>query len=189
MRKIQRLTSLEARVMTDYASGLRGDGPEFLVTTRDGRGRSKVRPVKEHDPCSGEHEVVSPVDTPFVQPSRPPVTGVGMMAGAMQGMESLMQYDAVFWSEAAVEKFLFPYYASKYQWQAAHVLRVLTEKWYGYLPSPGVGPDSSNVASEDIPFAVGHLPRSDYVTLGEELALVYRDGEGNVTHRLLSEFM
>jgi hypothetical protein len=190
MSKHATVTSLEARVMSDYASGMRGQGATILLTEMDADGRHfRVKRDKHHGLCSDHHDVVTPVDTPYVQPNRPGVEKVEIQAQGMSGLESLAQYDAVFWSESAVEKFVFPYYASKYQWQAAHVLTKLTELWYGFIPRPGVGPAVAGEMDEEIPFAVGHLPRSDYVELADEMYLISRDGGGRVRHRPLSEFM
>lgn len=189
MSKHARLTSLEARVMADYASGMRGE-PSVLLTGMDPDGKHfHVRPDKHHGPCSDARDVATPVDTPYVQPARPHVDRIEIKAEGMSEMESLQQYDAVFWSESAVEKFVFPYYASKCQWHAAHVLEKLTRVWYGYIPRPGVGPEHATLdADMEIPFAVGHLPRSDYVELTEELVVISRDSKGAVKHRRLSEF-
>jgi hypothetical protein len=188
MTKIATVNSLEARVMADYASGMRGE-PDVLLTGMDPDGEHfRVRPDRKHGPCSNAKDVATPVYTPFVQPARAPVVGVGIQAEGMSGMESLMQYDAVFWSEAAVEKFLFPYYASKYQWHAAHALEKLTKIWYGYIPRPGAGPENAMLdANMEIPFAVGHLPRSDYVELMDELVVISHDAAGTVRHRPLSK--
>lgn len=195
MSKHASLTSLEARVMADYASGIRGEGASFLCTEMDPDGRHfRVRPHRAHGLCSDAKDVVTPVNTPFVQPDRPSVEKVEIQAEGMTGLESLAQYDAVFWSESAVEKFIFPYYASKYQWHAAHVLTKLSEAWYRYIPRPGVGPAVSAAGekepvNDEIPFAVGHLPRSDYVELADEMFLISRDRHGRVHHRPLSQFL
>ncbi len=189
MSKHATLTSLEARVMADYASGVRGEA-SILMTGMDRDGKHfHVRPDKHHGPCSDAKNVATPVNTPYVQPARPPVEMVEIQAEGMSGLESLMQYDAVFWSESAVEKFIFPYYASKYQWHAAHVLEKITKAWYGYIPRPGVNATNAMLEiNEEIPFAVGHLPRSDYVELADELMVITRDRTGAVKHRRLSEF-
>lgn len=189
MVDVATMDSLEARMIADYASGVRGTPAEFLVSTRGKDKKVHVTPEKHHSPCSTKKEVVTPIHTPFVQPARPAVTAVGITAEGMNGMESLAEYDAVFWSEAAVEKFVFPYYASKCQWQAAHVLQVLAEKFYGYVPGPGGAGDAPPADDPKIPFAVGHLPRSDYVTLGQDLFLLFRDHAGRVTHQPLSDFL
>lgn len=53
-------------------------------------------------------------------------------------------YDAVFWTESAVEKFVYPYYTYLYRHQACKRLCLLQEAW-----------ESPNVV------AVAHLPKSE----------------------------
>lgn len=60
--------------------------------------------------------------------------------------------DAVFWTQAAVEKFLIPYYASVYGDQADTVVQELLKV---------LKPDAAN---PNPAFAVAHLPSSEYVT-------------------------
>jgi len=76
-------------------------------------------------------------------------------------------YDSVFWTESAVEKFVYPYYASAYRHQACRRLCLLQEAW----ESPSV-------------VAIAHLPKSEPFDMdGRLLAL----GEGAV--RLETEHM
>lgn len=189
------LDSIAARAVAEYASSLRGpsEEPAFIVTSRP-HGRWKMG-VERHQEATDPHQVVTPLDTPFVQPNRPAVEHVSIRAKGMEQPVSLDEYDAVFWSESSVEKFVFPYYASKCQWEAAHVLSVLSRAFYGYVPG---GPDGAprEADEETIPFAVGHLPRSDYATVDEEpttmghaLHLLFRKGDGTVHARPLAEFL
>jgi hypothetical protein len=195
-KPVEKLDSITARCVAEYASSLRSRkyDPSFIVTRFDRDERQWCMKVsRHHSPCSGPDGVVTPLETRFVQPERPPVTEISIRAKGMDHDESLMRYDAVFWSEAAVEKFLFPYYASKYQWLAAHVLATLSRIFYGYVP--GGTEEVSARSEEEIPFAIGHIPRSDYVELEEhpaiahELYVLFRDAEGKVTHRPLADFL
>jgi hypothetical protein len=195
-KPVQRLSSIAARAVAEFASSLRGprEEPTAIVTRYDAKHRSwKMRVDRKAGPCSGPDGAVTPLDTPFVQPGRPGVTHVGIRAEGMHHDESLIRYDAGFWSEAAVEKFVFPYYASKAQWTAAHVLTRLSEIFYGYVPD---GVEASNrLETGDVPFAIGHIPRSDYAALeehdvlGDDLFVVFRGPQGEVKHRPLSEFL
>lgn len=179
---IMKLDSIGMREVAEYAASERGKGgdPEYFVARLDPHTRHyRIRHVRHHTPTSTRHEVVIPASTPTVQPARPRVKDVAITV-VVEGVDvsaSLARYDAVFWSEAAVEKFLFPYYASKYQWAAARVLSVMSRHFYGYLPDL-VNEPSVTLAGEEIPFAMGHLPRSDYVPIEEEAP-----AEAGVHHR------
>lgn len=194
------LDSIALRALAEYASSLRGPGgnPSFLVSGADDSGRAyDVTPFAEFSPCSDAAHVVVPCNTATVQPDRAPVQQVSIQALGMAEPESLARYDALFWSEAAVEKFLFPYYASKYQWAAAEVLSVIARVFYGYVPGV-LRPAASELdTGATVPFAMAHLPRSDYTPveepqpeLGSELAFLFLDrATGKVTHRMLSEYL
>ena len=185
---IATITSQQARAMADFASGLRGRGTEFMVIDRDGT----ITPVKEIHPCSTPEVVVTPVSTEIVQPARPPVEEISIRAQGMPHSISLLEFDAVFWTEAAVEKFLIPYLASKFEWLAADALQKLSKVWYGCVPTPESGQCPAPVNGDEmIPYAVGHLPRSEYVPLeiGAEIVCLFRDAQGNVTARPLSDFL
>jgi hypothetical protein len=77
--------------------------------------------------------------------------------------------DAVFWSAAAVEKFLVPYYASVYGNQAAPEIAKLVQ----VLDSPPVGGGEGDPAgaSPDA-FALAHIPRSEYVKVDGGIAVL-----------------
>jgi hypothetical protein len=101
--------------------------------------------------------------------------------------------DAVFWSAAAVEKFLVPYYASTYGDLAAKAVEQLLNVFVpphspedrgnamitapdgsgSRLPTNLGTPDVgiTSVPAADQPFAVVHLPSSEYVAEGLEDAL------------------
>jgi hypothetical protein len=190
------LPSLIVRAVADAAESHRGLGgePGYMLTTHDPvKGWSTVFTPKtdQPPPVSDATVVVTPVDTPTVT-KRPSVLNVYIQAEGMQHgyMESLAQYDAVFWSESAVEKFVLPYYASKSQYAAAEVLVVLSELFYHKLPTQNA------TTEEPVPFAVAHLPRSTYenlsvtATVGADLAVLKRHPvTGEVTHHLLSHYL
>jgi hypothetical protein len=191
---VARVTSLEARMMAEYADGLRGEGPKLVVGTRkpDGfhimdepLGTIMDEPLGTREPCSDETSVVIPVDTKFEWPDRPKVKEIEIR---LEGGGSITRsdLDAVFLSESAVEKFLFPYLASKYGPQAAAAAVKLAQEWYGRVPPlEPVVEDGSPVSEELVPFAVGHLPRSEYVIL-DEVEVLLMDRQGTVTARRLS---
>jgi hypothetical protein len=216
-----RLSSLAARDMADFAASIRhrpGHAPppghETSILTYFSQKRQdwrmkRLHGPQPHDDHPGHHAppwhdgVVTPVDTPMVQPHRPRIREVSLQLEDGE-LESLSRYDAVFWSEASVEKFVLPYYASKCQWSAAMVLTELTKQFYGYVPNPAadnrprVAADEAEERDADLevyPFAIGHLPRSDYAELEEgtslahEVWLLFRTPGGKVEHRSLAEFL
>lgn len=107
----------------------------------------------------------------------------------------LKEYDAVFWSEAAVEKFVLPYYASKSMWMAAHVLHKLSMLWYGHVPGAAPRPDDPRPpadAAHPVPFAIAHLPTSDYVglsSLASELYALYEGQDGTTLAVSLGDYL
>lgn len=200
-----RLSSLALREVADFAASLRprdGTEPveEYIVTRFDEKkGDWRMKRHRGGPPPAGTTGVAVPVDTWTVQPDRPRVKHVSMQVAGI-GDVSLDRFDAVFWSEAAVEKFVLGYYASKYQWAAAHVLTKISEAFYGYVPNPaddnrpGSAKREKAEGHETYPFAIGHLPRSDYATLdesgiGDELHFLFPGTDGKITSRPLSEFL
>jgi hypothetical protein len=195
------IDSITAREIAEWASSIRGkDGyPVFFVAApRENGGGLGISAATDHSPCSGSADVVIPCSTRTVQPARKKVSAVHIRAEGMDHDESLDQYDSVFWSEAAVEKFLFPYYASKFGWKAAHVLAAMAKAFYGYVPGAdpaAEGGPELTLAEEEVPFAMAHIPRSDYVTLeepvplGGDVALLFKGKDGKVVHRRMSEFL
>jgi hypothetical protein len=189
------LPSLIVRSIADAAESHRGSGgaPGYMLTSQDsllGWSTYFVPRTEQPAPLSDATVVVTPVDTATTT-ERPAVLNVYIQAEGMQHgyMEPLAQYDAVFWSESAVEKFVLPYYASKSQYAAAEVLTALSELFYHKIPSP-------DRTDEAVPFAVAHLPRSTYenltetATMGADLAVVKRHPvTGEVTHHLLSDYL
>jgi hypothetical protein len=170
MAEYTMIDSVGLREMAEYASSLRGrEGePRFLTAKRDPATNDYVLDALPAPPDDTTDTVVVPVNTRQVQPNRAPVVDVKIYVETQNGTGvvikgySLDRYDAVFWSEAAVEKFLFPYYASKYQWLAAEVLTILSKVFYGYVPTLA-DPTQQLRDANEIPFAMAHLPRSDYV--------------------------
>ncbi len=217
------LDSIALRALAEYAQSVRAPGgdPVYFVATPSADGGCRIEHQKERSEVTGPQAVVTPASTPTVRPGRPKMESVDVKAAGMAHHESMMKYDALFWSEAAVEKFLFPYYASKYQWLAAHVLAVLSRLFYGHVPTSAATTETTEVPTgtagttgasaafaeldaEEVPFAVGHIPRSDYGIvdeagtgpetaaasfLGRELAVLFRAPDGTVRHRLLAEFL
>lgn len=71
--------------------------------------------------------------------------------------------DAVFWSVSAVEKFLTPYYASVYGDMGGEIVQALLRVLQPEIPV------SERVEGEAVqPFAIAHIPNSEYVGLPTE---------------------
>lgn len=159
------------REMTEFASGVRGEEVYFVATPDpDTPGNYLIVPSPVPVPARPD-DVVVPCATAVIQPKRPRVKKVTVTFELVDanGAEhtvsrDVSQYDALFWSESAVEKFLFPYYASKYQWAAAHWLRKMSVHWFGFEPDLGSGLPQAPVSGDEevTPFAMVHYPRSDY---------------------------
>jgi hypothetical protein len=71
--------------------------------------------------------------------------------------------DAVFWSESAVEKFLVPYYASVAGDQAEAAVGKLLNVF-----NRGRQAGDGTVRNDEQPFAIAHIPKSEYVTVDGE---------------------
>lgn len=156
------------------AASSRRDGNPFWLVHHEGKVATIVSAM--HPPAGA----VLGVKTREVE-KRPKPSAVIIECGG-DPFELTKQYDAVFWSEAAVEKFVLPYYASKSLWDAASVLDKLACHWYGRIPGePDVGQEVGPV-----PFALAHTPDSDWNALsadgtssaGSELHLLFKEGDG-----------
>jgi len=143
-----------------YASirGPAGDRRFFVQVGEPGEGTLEMRPG---EPVP-EEGIVFQLNTAAQQPNRPKVTNATIEAEGKPF--PLNDFDAVFWTESAVEKFVFPYLASKALWSAAHQLTVLSRRWYGFVPDQPPG----GQGEDPIPFAIGHIPDSDFDTLSNE---------------------
>jgi hypothetical protein len=170
MATIPILNAVDLRKWADAASSYRGGAPFWLVY-RDGE-----EPIirESESPPDG---AVFGVDTREVCDRPKPSSVVIDCDGSNRDL--VKAYDALFWSEAAVEKFVIPYYASKSLWEAAAVLDKLSWYWYGEIP-----PDTDEPGSTDglppgsAPYAIAHTPDSDWNTLslGSDIHLLVRDG-------------
>jgi hypothetical protein len=156
------LNAAQLRAVADYAASLRSpEGEDVYITATYGEDGFLIlghEAVGRHE--KPPRDAVVRCDTRDVTPDRPAVV-TAEFGTAEATLNLAARYDAVFWSEAAVEKFVLPYYASKSLWMAGHVLDVLSAKWYGRVPGQPAILDTM----PEIPFALAHLPSSDYVAL------------------------
>jgi len=112
----------DLRMVAEWASAIRGD-PLYFTYSPD-TGRMGLAQFADGQP---------PLFTP-PNATRPVVTRV---AFAVEGATAPLPLDghgcsALFWSESAVEKFLFPSFASACGDDAARFLGRLSNAWYGY---------------------------------------------------------
>lgn len=170
---IPKLDAHQLRLLADLAASERkpGGDPYYGVVVQDPDNPLGVM-LKLEVGTGGAvpRDAVFEIDTRDVA-VRPAVTAMIVdCEGATRDLSE--SYDAVFWSEAAVEKFVFPYYASKSLWEAAAVLEKLSKNWYGTIP-PDTGGDGGPASDETLvgmPFALAHTPDSDWNTLSDDLA-------------------
>lgn len=84
--------------------------------------------------------------------------------------------DAVFWSAAAVEKFVVPYYASVYGDEAPGKLTKIISV-LGSVRKPAAV--EAELGGE--PFALAHMPKSEYVQMEGALAVLVKTPAGPIT--------
>jgi hypothetical protein len=175
------LDAHQLRMVAEFASSQRrvGGDPLYAVTDPES-GVAGAENTLQFVSSLAEGQVPRfEIDTREVE-MRPKVTKVTFAVEGETLTDNLADaYDAVFWSEAAVEKFVLPYYASKSLWEAAAVLDKLSMYWYGQIPpdtDPGEGEAPHVRFLVDPPFAIAHTPDSDYRSLESDLHLLFRDG-------------
>jgi hypothetical protein len=139
------------REWADAAASYRDDGPFWLVY-REGESPT-ILPGPADSPPTG---AVFGVATREVEKRLKPGAVIVDCDGSTRDLADA--YDAVFWSEAAVEKFVLPYYASKSMWDAASELEKLSKYWYGTVPVE----DESGDLLDGVPYALMHTPDSDW---------------------------
>jgi hypothetical protein len=169
-----------------------------LAETASGRRRPKGNPFFLHQSGdqlvlhNGDAGEIPPagtliaVDTHDHQPLRPQVSNVIIEAEG-QVRELAHKFDSVFWTEAAVEKFVFPYLVSRSLWKAANHLKALSDCWYHGCPIPTADGTGEEVV---IPFAIGHTPDSDFnLEEGKDLQFLFLRKDGTVHALPLAELI
>lgn len=184
-----KLDAYGLRELAEAASAARGpEGDPYYVVTMRVSGGPELSVVHGRPGDIPPLGTMIELDTRSQQPDRPAVT-YACIASGPDSYRLDETYDAVFWSEAAVEKFLFPYYASKSMWKAARHLSALSDCWYKGRPAGSPAPGGEEV--NEIPFAIGHVPDSQFVPLpgdthsiaaadGRDLHFLFRKPDGTV---------
>jgi hypothetical protein len=159
------LTYQELRRAAEAAASFRNQEVYLVV---DDQGWS----IREERPDDPEGKAVIPIRSPGKEPAAPPPVQVAQIGVDRtkppadllnlkdpQG-KPLGPADAVFWTSAAVEKFLVPYYASVYGDQSPKKLTDLINI-LGTVRDPSPGPNAGDA------FAVAHMPKSEYVQIAD----------------------
>ncbi len=98
--------------LAEMADGWRGE--ELLLTRHPAHG---LRVRRSTEPKGEDEEDVCKIETPKCQPDRKEVRAVTLdVDGTSAKIDTDDGSDAVFWTESAVEKFLYPYYHSHRLW-------------------------------------------------------------------------
>lgn len=145
------LTANDVRRLAEALDGNR-DAP-VLVVLREGKLRWLPEGVK---PQAGDQELFT-VQTDNANPGRKQLEAVRLsppvnLPGKADETDDVVQaFDALFWTEAAVTKFVLPYYLRFYTPQEVN------ELWMAFL---GLRPDGSR-DEESTVLAFGHLPYSE----------------------------
>ena len=179
---VKTLNYQELRMMVEAAASYR-DQEVYLVV--DDKGWS----VETKRPDAPEGKAVIPCKSPGRPTARPSVgyarigidpTDPDKAANLLQLGDPSGPADAVFWTPAAVEKFLVPYYASVYGDRAP-------KKLTGLIDILGAVRDPSDDVGEA--FAVAHMPKSEYVQVdGSGLGVLVRKPDGEVQVMTISDY-
>jgi hypothetical protein len=159
----------DLRKMAEAAASLRGEEFWMVIGPEGWEARTtEPEPGPDHVAirCRNEPTAVRPEVT-RAELGTAAVENADLLRLKVDGREE--RADAVFWSAAAVEKFLVPYYASVYGNQAAPEIAKLVQ----VLDSPPVGGGGGDAAgtSPDA-FALAHIPRSEYVVVSGGIAVL-----------------
>jgi hypothetical protein len=143
------LTARQLRVLAEKAEGWRGKGPLVLIETNDGHEVTSEAALKDR---RIPPNIVARVEATEDVPGRARPARIDFYATKTSDARPLVdEFDALFWSEAAVQKFLFPYY---------HSLRLLTPEamqtleksyWDGKAIAFGHKIDSRTLAMDTLP--------------------------------------
>jgi len=175
--------SIVAREAAEFVSGLRGH--YVWLTLDDGELTPWICTTGQPGtPPPGKRVFASGVAT-AVRGDRPPPSGVTLRVEGRTdhtivgpGADPTAVPDSIFWSDGAVEKLVLPYYASVKGRDAPFFACLLMGKWDGLIGAGcgdsecalialrGLIPGEGRPAGDPItaPFAVTHLPRSEYVS-------------------------
>lgn len=154
----QPLTSVQVRRITETTSGVRGV-PVWFTLHKGDISASEKPPV---DPAPADTVILGGTETRRARPAQKGYS-IESLNTPFLDWASLDEYDAVFWTDGAVERFMLPYYASVMGYQAVPFLSKLMKIWAPGLAAEGtvetVETDTTKV------YAMAHYPRSEYVQM------------------------
>jgi hypothetical protein len=164
----------ELRRVAEAADGLR-DQELTLVIRRTSPTATPRLEIVPSSARSADDVVVCPVETHNVMRERPrPFRVLLQVTERDRPLEIQVAYDALFWSEPAIEKFFFPYYR-----------RVLRREVFRQLESEFYDGDESGRKI----VAFGHLLPTIWVPfVGEDALLVYQTSAPEFEVDLLSRW-
>jgi hypothetical protein len=157
------------REIAESASGMRDQELWFVVTGSPATYTWSPRCVHAGDDTEVIHVAVAAVPDPVSTvdcaqigvPGGKPVDLLGITIKPIAPHPGgTYAADAVFWSVSAVEKFLVPYYASVYGDQGPKMAQAVLDVLLRGAESAG---DGVRGEENETPFAVAHLPSSEYV--------------------------
>lgn len=167
------------RLIAESASGMRDQDLWFVVTGSPATYSWSTRCVHAGDDTEVIHVAATaqdPVSTVDCARIGVPGREVDLLGITIEPIAphpgGTYAADAVFWSVSAVEKFLVPYYASVYGDQGPQMAQAVLDV---LLPGGESVGDADAVGEEedDKPFAVAHLPSSEYVGEPESATLAF----------------
>lgn len=193
---VKTMTYQDLRRMAECAASYR-DGEVWIVFDEKGwrvaTTEPKHRPGQQVIPCNnagkGPGKEPPKVSAAFIQAneSGQPVDLLHLKRTNKKTgkVEDLGPADAVFWSAAAVEKFVVPYYASVYADEAPgkleKIIRVL-----GTVHKPS-GSSTGGETAE--PFALAHMPKSEYVQVEGAFAVLAKTSSGEHVAIPITEYL
>jgi hypothetical protein len=210
----QRPGYVQLRALAEYACSLCDTARYFVFRAgEDGfRAHSEL-------PDVGPGDIVIPAFTPAVPAGRSAL-GMGPQPGAVwftpeggASVDLAGEGDALFWSTAAIEQFVLPYYASKGGMCALPDLADLVWAWTGHQPRGGDDEgawteDAAGWRDQELPMeervmGIIHLPTSEWTEvtadgavlpefragLARQLGVMTVDGAGNTRKHRLDEFI
>jgi hypothetical protein len=167
---VKTMSYQDLRRMTECAASYRGSKVWIVI---DDKGWKVVE--TEPTPEESQGKAVIPCENPGTPRPRVDYAWIGadetrrvdLLDLKGSNNEPLGRADAVFWTAAAVEKFVVPYYASVYGDQAPKQMEKVI-KVLGTVRDPGNGVE---------PFALAHMPKSEYVQVDGTFSVLVNAGD------------